>query len=77
LYLDTPEKRGVAAGAGIPFTHENLGETIESTLTMSDEERETWRFRAMKRVDERYSWDRVTTDYEKPAHWVGQGTARA
>jgi glycosyltransferase involved in cell wall biosynthesis len=77
LYLDTPENAEVAAGAGIPFTHENLGETIESTLTMSDEERETWRFRAMKRVDERYSWDRVTTDYENLLTGLAKGTARA
>ncbi|HEV1284902.1 MAG TPA: DUF1972 domain-containing protein [Bryobacteraceae bacterium] len=64
LYLDTPENAEVAGGAGIAFTHENLREVIESVLTMPAEERETWRFRAMKRVEERYSWDRVTIDYE-------------
>jgi glycosyltransferase involved in cell wall biosynthesis len=44
---------------------------------MSDDERETWRFRAMKRVEERYSWDRVTTDYENLLTGLAKGTARA
>lgn len=64
LYLDTPENAEVAGGAGIAFTHENLPQIIESTLQMSEEERESLRSTAMKRVEERYSWDRVTTDYE-------------
>ena len=64
LYLDTPENAEVASGAGIAFTHENLRETIESVLRMTDEEREAWRRRAMKRVEERYSWDAVTDSYE-------------
>ena len=32
LYLDTPENAEVAGGAGIPFTHENLPETMQSML---------------------------------------------
>jgi glycosyltransferase involved in cell wall biosynthesis len=64
LYLDTPENAEVAGGAGIPFTHENLTETIESTLRMSDQEREMWRSKARQRVEERYSWDAVTDSYE-------------
>jgi glycosyltransferase involved in cell wall biosynthesis len=64
LYLDTPENAEVAGGAGIAFTHENLSEVIESTLRMTDDRRETWRFRAMKRIEERYSWDAVTDSYE-------------
>jgi glycosyltransferase involved in cell wall biosynthesis len=65
LYLDTPENAEVAGGAGIPFTHENLPEVIKSTSTMAPEEREKWQSRAMKRVQERYSWDAVTDSYEK------------
>lgn len=64
LYLDTPENAEVAGGAGIPFTHANLTEIIESTLQMSDEEREMWRSKARQRVEERYSWDAVTDSYE-------------
>ena len=64
LYLDTPENAEVAEGAGIAFTHENLPGVIESSLAMSDSEREMWRLKAMKRVEERYSWDAVTDTYE-------------
>jgi glycosyltransferase involved in cell wall biosynthesis len=64
LYLDTPENAEVAGGAGIAFTHENLTETIESTLRMSDQELEAWRSKARQRVEERYSWDAVTDSYE-------------
>jgi glycosyltransferase involved in cell wall biosynthesis len=65
LYLDTPENAEVAGGAGIAFTHDSLQEVIESTLRMPNDERETWRCRAMKRVEERYSWDAVTDSYEQ------------
>lgn len=65
LYLDTPENAEVAGGAGIAFTHENLTDIIKATLAMSEEEREVWRVKAMKRVQERYSWDAVTDSYEK------------
>lgn len=64
LYLDTPENAEVAAGAGIPFTHENLSETMQSCLKMTPQERETWKSKAMTRVRERYSWDAVTDSYE-------------
>lgn len=64
LYLDTPENAEVAGGAGIPFTHENLSEVIKLTSIMPSEEREQWQLRAIKRVEERYSWDAVTDSYE-------------
>jgi hypothetical protein len=32
---------------------------------MPEQEREQWRQRATDRVSERYSWDAVTTAYEK------------
>jgi glycosyltransferase involved in cell wall biosynthesis len=65
LYLDTPENAEVAGGAGLPFTHSNLAAVLQSVLDMQEQERETWRSRAMERVRARYSWDRVTDEYEK------------
>jgi glycosyltransferase involved in cell wall biosynthesis len=65
LFLDTLENREVAGGAGLAFTHANLNEVIAQVLAMSEEERESWRTKAMQRVRERYSWDAVTDAYEK------------
>jgi glycosyltransferase involved in cell wall biosynthesis len=65
LYLDTPENAEVAGGAGLPFTHDNLTEVMQQALQMSEEERHTWRDKAMERIRSRYSWDAVTTAYEK------------
>ena len=64
LYLDTPENAEVAGGAGIPFTHENLPEVIKSCSMMPSSELEMWRLSAIRRVQERYSWDAVTDSYE-------------
>lgn len=65
LYLDTPENAEVAGGAGIPFTHKNLAEVLRSVLAMTPEERAGRKSAAMRRVQERYSWDAVTDSYEK------------
>jgi glycosyltransferase involved in cell wall biosynthesis len=65
LYLDTPENAEVAGGAGLPFTHENLSQVIEGVLASGDEERESWRARAIERVRSRYSWEAVTDAYER------------
>jgi glycosyltransferase involved in cell wall biosynthesis len=65
LYLDTPENAEVAGGAGLPFTHANLTQVLESVLSMSEEQRDSWRARAVERVRSRYSWDAVTDAYEK------------
>jgi glycosyltransferase involved in cell wall biosynthesis len=65
LYLDTPENAEVAQNAAIPFTHANLTERLRDVLNMSEAERSGWRERAMARVRERYSWDRVTDAYER------------
>ena len=65
LYRDTPENAEVAAGTGIPFGEHDLTEKIERTLAMQDDERNAFRRRAMERVQERYSWDTVTADYER------------
>jgi glycosyltransferase involved in cell wall biosynthesis len=64
LYLDTLENAEVAGGAAIPFTHSNLTERLRAVLDMSECERNGWRQRAMDRVRERYSWDRITDAYE-------------
>lgn len=64
LYLDTPENAEVASGAGLAFRRENLAEVIKLTLIMPPEERELWRSRAIKRIEERYSWNAVTDSYE-------------
>jgi glycosyltransferase involved in cell wall biosynthesis len=64
LYLETPENAEVAEGAGISFDRNNLPETLERVLKMTEEERETWRSAAMERVRTRYSWDAVTDKYE-------------
>jgi glycosyltransferase involved in cell wall biosynthesis len=64
LYLDTPENAEVAGGAGIPFTHQNLPEVIKLCSIMPSSELESWRLRAIRRVQERYSWDAVTNSYE-------------
>jgi glycosyltransferase involved in cell wall biosynthesis len=65
LYLDTPENAEVAAGAAIPFRHDNLADRIRYVLRMPKAEQETWRTKAMERVRERYSWDAVTDAYER------------
>lgn len=64
LYLDTPENAEVAAGAGIAFTHDNLSEVLKLTSIMPDSECEKLRLSAIKRVQERYSWEAVTDSYE-------------
>ena len=65
LYLDTPENAEVAGGAGLPFTHENLTQVMERVLASSEEERASWRARAVERVRSHYSWDAATDAYEK------------
>jgi glycosyltransferase involved in cell wall biosynthesis len=64
LYLDTPENAEVARDAGLPFTHDNLQDVIESAAALDPSEQDAWRSRAIERVQERYSWDAVTDSYE-------------
>jgi len=65
LYLNTPENAEVASGAGIAFQHDNLKAKLEEVLAMPAEEQDELRRRAVARVAERYSWDAVTSAYEK------------
>ena len=54
-----------AAGAALPFMHDDLAAQLARTLAMSDAERHGLRSAAMRRVRERYSWDAVTEVYER------------
>jgi len=65
LFLNTPENAEVAGGVGIPFERDNLSEKLELVLAMPDNERVELSRRALQRVNERYSWDAVTDQYEK------------
>jgi glycosyltransferase involved in cell wall biosynthesis len=64
LYLDTKENAEVASGAGIPFTND-LTEKMEAVLAAPESECNELRAKAMQRVQERYSWDSVTLQYER------------
>ncbi|MGI8989446.1 MAG: DUF1972 domain-containing protein [Bryobacteraceae bacterium] len=66
LYRNNPENNEVCGSAGIPFEgREDLADKIRFVLAMPEEERETYRRRAIERVQERYSWDAVTSRYER------------
>jgi len=73
LYLDTPENAEVAGGAGLPFTEGNLRQVMEGVIASGEEERETWRARAIERVRSRYSWEAVTDAYEKLLEGMAHG----
>jgi len=65
LYLNTIENAEVAGGAGIAFEADNLPQKLQQVLEMTEEERNHWREKASRRVQERYSWDAVTDSYEQ------------
>lgn len=66
LYLWTEENHEVAGGAGLPFRNESeLVEQMRAVLAMSEEEHQKLRDAAVQRVRERYSWDAVTSAYER------------
>ena len=65
LYRDTPENAEAAGDAGIPFEPAELAAKIRAVLEMPEEQRETFRRRALERVRQRYSWDAVTDAYEE------------
>jgi glycosyltransferase involved in cell wall biosynthesis len=64
LYLENAENSEVAGGAGIPFQLDNLEAKMREVLAMSEDERNVWRQRAVRRVRDRYDWEAVTTAYE-------------
>ena len=63
LYLQTPESAEVAGEAAVPFTND-LREKLQWAVNLSEEERQGWGERAMRRVQKFYSWDVVTDSYE-------------
>ncbi len=63
LYLETPENSEVAGDAGIPFNGD-LVERLQAAVDTQETERSTWGARAVERVEERYSWNAVTDQYE-------------
>ena len=65
VYLNTPENAEVAGDAGIPFEQGTLVQTLELALRMNEAERQRYRDKARRRVEERYSWEAVTTAYEQ------------
>jgi glycosyltransferase involved in cell wall biosynthesis len=65
LYLENPENSEVAGGAGIPFTAATLTDVLRRALAMGAGERAEWQAKAVARVRERYSWEAVTTEYER------------
>ncbi len=65
LYLDTAENTEVCGEAGLVWrTEADLTARIEQTMTMNEFEREQLRARAVRRVEERYNWESVTSQYE-------------
>ena len=65
LYLRTPENEEVAGGVGLPFEPGELAARMRQVLAMSEAERAAWGEKARGRVAERYSWEAVTTAYER------------
>jgi glycosyltransferase involved in cell wall biosynthesis len=64
LYLDTAENREVAGGCGMAFTTSNLADVIRQALVLPATERARLQASALARVQDRYSWDAITTEYE-------------
>ena len=65
LYRNTPENAEVAGEAGISFEPDELAAKMELALSMDAAGREALRRAAVDRVRERYSWDAVTSAYER------------
>jgi glycosyltransferase involved in cell wall biosynthesis len=66
LYLDTPENREVAGRAAVAFAgdREDLTRKLQWAVDVSILDRANWSERAMERVQNRYSWEVVTGQYE-------------
>ncbi len=67
LYLKTPESAEVAGDAALSFEDDlenDLVGKLEWAVNLSEGERAKWGARAMKRIEQFYSWDRVTDAYE-------------
>jgi glycosyltransferase involved in cell wall biosynthesis len=65
LYRNTAENAEVAGDAGIPFEPVELAHKLRLALEMSEAARDDLRRKAMERVREHYSWEAVTSEYER------------
>jgi glycosyltransferase involved in cell wall biosynthesis len=66
IYRDVPENKEVCGEAGLPFNDEDsLVTAIRTALAMPEAERNEYRQRARQRAQERYTWEAVTSQYEK------------
>lgn len=63
LYLNTTENAEAAGDAGIPFDND-LVEKLQWAVNLSRCQRSEWGMRAMRRVQQLYSWNQVTDSYE-------------
>ena len=65
LYLNTLENVEVAGPSGVVFADgDELVQKLQDAVDATPEQRSEWGRRAMKRVEERYSWEAVTNQYE-------------
>lgn len=65
LYLDTIENKEVAGDCGLAFTAETLPAVLRQAIDLPAAERARLQNAAMARVQDRYSWDAITTQYER------------
>lgn len=69
LYRSTPENVEVCGDGGLPFEDEaSLLAAMRRVLQMPEIERAEYRERARVRVQEKYNWEVVTTQYEELFH---------
>jgi glycosyltransferase involved in cell wall biosynthesis len=66
LFLDTPENREAAGGAGLPFPPEESALTAAMSRLIADPgERARLGSAAREQARQRFDWDAVTTEYER------------
>ena len=66
IYRDVAENKEVCGNAGLPFGDEDsLVTAIRTALAMPEAERNEYRQRARQRVQARYTWEAVTSQYER------------
>lgn len=65
LYFDTPENAEAAGDAAVEFTGADLVAKLQWAVNLTEKERAQWGERAMRRVEQFYSWDAVTEAYEE------------
>ena len=72
------EQKAKRVKAGCPVQREpkevlaELVEKLQAAVRVGPEERRAWGQRAQSRVHQRYSWDAVTTAYERMFHGLSK-----